>query len=82
MFTTDNDMNISNYTSDEFNRLVRDLKASPTNEKTVYCQSYLLKNAVVLPLFEETTIYAVHKDVSGIYFSGDSSNMYFYKAQK
>ena len=82
MFTTDNDMNISNYTSDEFNRLVRDLKSSPTNEKTVYCQSYLLKNAVVLPLFEETTIYAVHKDVSGIYFSGDSSNMYFYKAQK
>ncbi len=82
MFTTDNEMNISNYDSDEFNRLVNDLKASWTNEKTVYCQSYLLKNAVVLPLFEETTIYAVHKDVSGIYFSGDSSNMYFYKAQK
>lgn len=82
MFTTDNDMNISNYNSDEFNRLVNDLKASPTNEKTVYCQSYLLKNAVVLPLFEETTTYAVHKDSSGIYFSGDSSNMYFYKAQK
>ncbi len=82
MFTTDNEMNISNYNSDEFNRLVNDLKTSPTNDKTVYCQSYLLKNAVVLPLFEETTIYAVHKDASGIYFSGDSSNMYFYKAQK
>ncbi len=82
MFTTDNEMNISNYNSDEFNRLVRDLKNSPNNEKTVYCQSYLLKNAVVLPLFEEATIYAVHKDASGIYFSGESSNMYFYKAQK
>ena len=82
MFTTDNDMNISNYDSDEFNRLANDLKASPTNEKTVYCQSYLLKNAVVLPLFEETTTYAVHKDASGIYFSGDSNNLYFYKAQK
>lgn len=82
MFTTDNDLNVSNYDSDEFNRLVNDLKVSPTNEKTVYCQSYLLKNAVVLPLFEEATTYAVHKDSSGIYFSGDSSNMYFYKAQK
>lgn len=82
IFTTDNEMNVSNYNSDEFNRLVRDLQNSPSNEKTVYCQSYLLKNAVVLPLFEETTTYAVHKDTSGIYFSGDSSNMYFYKAQK
>ncbi|MBQ5677432.1 MAG: peptide ABC transporter substrate-binding protein [Clostridia bacterium] len=82
MFTTDNEMNISNYSSDEFNRLVNDLKSEPTNEKVVYCQSYLLKNAVVLPLYEETTTYAVHKDASGIYFSGDSSNMYFYKAQK
>ena len=82
MFTTDNEMNVSNYNSDEFNRLVGDLKNSPNNEKTVYCQSYLLKNAVVLPLFEETTTYAVNKDTSGIYFAGDRSNMYFYKAQK
>ncbi|MBR5191110.1 MAG: peptide ABC transporter substrate-binding protein [Clostridia bacterium] len=82
MFTTDNDLNISNYKSDEFDRLVKDLRVSPTNEKAVYCQSYLLKNAVVLPLYTETTTYAVHKDASGIYFSGNSSNMYFYKAQK
>ena len=82
MFTTDNEKNIMNYKSDEFNRLVKDLKNSPNNEKIVYCQSYLLKNAVVLPLFEETTTYAVNKDASGIYFAGDSSNMYFYKAQK
>lgn len=82
MFTTDNDLNISNYKSDEFDRLVKDLRVSPTNEKAVYCQSYLLKNAVVLPLYTETTTYAVHKDAFGIYFSGNSSNMYFYKAQK
>lgn len=82
MFTTDNELNVMNYSSDEFNRLVNELKVSPNNEKAVYCQSYLLKNAIVLPLFEETTTYAVHKDTSGIYFSGDSSNMYFYKAQK
>lgn len=82
MFTTDNDLNISNYKSDEFDRLVNDLSVSPTNEKAVYCQSYLLKNAVVLPLHTETTTYAVHKGVSGIYFSGDSENLYFYKGQK
>ncbi len=82
MFTTNNENNIMNYSSNEFDRLVKDLQVSPTNEKAVYCQSYLLKNAVILPLYEETTTYAVHKDASGIYFSGNSSNLYFYKAQK
>ena len=82
IFTTDNESNIINYSSNEFDRLVNDLKISPSNEKIVYCQSYLLKNAIVLPLYEETTTYAVHKDVTGIYFSGSSSNLYFYKAQK
>lgn len=82
MFTTDNEMNIMNYKSDEFDRLVNELKLSPNNEKAVYCQSYLLKNAVVLPLYTETTTYAVHKEVSGIYFSGNSENLYFYKGQK
>ena len=82
MFTTDNELNVSSYKSDEFDRLVKDLKNSPNNEKTVYCQSYLLKNAVVLPLYAETTIFAVHEDVSGVYFSGNSSNLYFYKAEK
>ena len=82
IFTTGNEMNIMNYQSEEFDRLVNDLKISPTNEKVTYCQSYLLKNTVVLPLFEETTTYAAHKDVSGVYFSGDSENVYFYKGQK
>ena len=82
IFTTDNEKNVMNYTSDEFDRLVNDLKVSPTSEKAIYCQSYLLKNAVMLPLYEETTTYAVHRDVSGIYFSGDSENLYFYKGQK
>lgn len=82
MFTTDNESNIMNYNSAEFDRLVSDLKISSNNEKAVYCQSYLLKNAVVLPIYAETTTYAVNKDVFDIYFSGDSGNLYFYKAQK
>ena len=82
IFTTDNEKNVMNYSSAEFDRLVKDLKVSPTNDKAVYCQSYLLKNAVILPLFEETTIYATHKNISGIYFSGDSENLYFHKGQK
>ncbi len=82
VFATGNEFNVLNYSSDEYDRIVEDYKSSPSNEKAVYCQSYLLKNAVVLPLYTDTTTYAVNKDATGIYFSGDSSNLYFYKGQK
>ncbi len=82
MFTSDNENNIMNYSSAEFDRLVNDLKLSYTNDKAVYAQSYLLKNAVILPLYAETTTYALQKDASGIYFSNDSSNLYFYNGRK
>lgn len=82
MFTTDSKENIFGYQSKEFDRLVKELKESPTNENIVYCQSYLLKNAVMLPLYAETTIFAVNKDVGGIYFSGNTANLYFYKGLK
>lgn len=70
------------YSSDEYKRLVSELKASPDSRKAVYCQSYLLKNAVLLPLAYENSSFAVAKDVGGIYFYGDSANVYFYKGQK
>lgn len=82
MLTTNNEANVMNYSSAEFDRLVEELVTSSTGEKVAYCESYLLKNAIVLPLYTETTTYAVHKDSTGIYFSGDSSNIYFYKGQK
>lgn len=82
MFTSENDYNISGYSSDEYDRIVKELKINPTAEKAVYAQSYLLKNAVVLPLFSENTVFAMAKNVNGIYFAGDSSNIYFYKGQK
>jgi hypothetical protein len=53
-----------------------------TKEKAIYCESYLLKNAVVLPLSYENTIFAVAKGTTGVYSAGDSSNIYFYKGQK
>ncbi len=82
MFTTDSAYNVLNYSSAEFDRIVEDLKINPDTEKTAYAQSYLLKNAVLLPISTESSVFAVAKDVSGIYFSGDRANIYFYKGQK
>ena len=82
MFTTDSDYNVLNYNSAEYDRIVEDLKVNPTTEKAVYAQSYLLKNAVLLPICTENSVFAVAKDVSGVFFVGDRANIYFYKGQK
>lgn len=80
VFTTGE--NVFSYSSDEYNRVWNDVKNNPTNDKINYAQSYLLKNAVVLPLVSEDTVFAVAKGTSGIYFCGNRANVYFYKGQK
>lgn len=80
IFTTGE--NAFGYSSDEYNRIWNDLGNNPTNDKINYAQSYLLKNAVVLPLVSEDTVFAVAKGTSGIYFCGNRANVYFYKGQK
>lgn len=82
IFTTDNEYNVLNYTSAEYDRIVEDLKANPTVEKATYAQSYLLKNAVLLPIVTENSVFAVAEDVNGVFFVGDRANIYFYKGQK
>ena len=82
MFTKDSSYNVLNYNSAEYDRIIKDLKANPTAEKAAYAESYLLKNAVLLPISTENSVFAFAKDVNGIYFAGDSSNIYFYKGQK
>ncbi|MBQ4573519.1 MAG: peptide ABC transporter substrate-binding protein [Clostridia bacterium] len=82
MFKTGNENNASGYSSEEYDRIVDDLSMTSTKEKALYCESYLLKNAVVLPLTYENTIFAVAKGTTGVYSAGDSSNIYFYKGQK
>lgn len=82
MFASDSEENFFGYSSDEYDRIFEELKLSPDEEKSLDCQSYLMKNAVVLPLFEKTTVFALAEGVSGIYFSSATSNLYFYKGQK
>ncbi len=80
VFTTGE--NVFGYSSDEYNRIWNDLGNNPTNDKINYAQSYLLKNAVVLPLVSEDTVFAVAKGTTGIYFCDNRANVYFYKGQK
>ncbi len=82
MFTTDNQSNVIAYSSKEYDRNVEKLRSNPTKANSTYCESYLLKNAVVLPIQYENTVFAVAKGSSGVYFAGNSSNIYFYKGQK
>lgn len=82
MFKADNKANVFGYSSEEYDRIYSEFKLSPTAEKATDCQTYLLKNAVVMPISGDSTVFAMAKDADGIYFAGDISNIYFYKGQK
>lgn len=82
IFRTGNENNISGYSSEEYDRAFDALSMNSAKEKAAYCESYLLKNAVVLPIEYQNTVFAVAKGASGVYSAGDSSNIYFYKGQK
>lgn len=82
IFKTGNEKNVLGYSSEEYDRIVDDLSMTSSKDKAVYCESYLLKNAVVMPLSYENTVFAVAKGTTGVYSAGDSSNIYFYKGQK
>ena len=82
LFTSESSGNVSRYSSNEYDRLWNELKNNETPENTLLCESYLLKNAIVLPVEFENTVFAMAKGTSGIYFCGDSANLYFYKGQK
>lgn len=81
MFKSDSDTNILRYASEEYDRIYNDFKCSPSEVKATECQTYLLKNAVVMPVADENSVFVVAKDVSGIYCAFDSANIYFYKGQ-
>ena len=81
MFESNNNMNVFRYTSEEYDRMYGDFKYSPSEAKAIECQTYLLKNAVIMPIYNESTVFAMAKDVSGVYCALDSANIYFYKGQ-
>ena len=82
LFENGNSGNAFGYSSQEYNRILATAKSNPTVENICYCESYLLKNAIVLPICTKNTIFALAKDTSGVYFCGDRANTYFYKGQK
>ena len=82
MFKSGNSNNVSRYASEEYDRVYDEFRLSPTKEGAVYCQSYLLNNAVVMPISNVSSAFVAAKDVSGVYFAVDSSNIYFHKGKK
>lgn len=82
IFMSDNENNVFGYSSEEYDRMMADLKKNSTEEKAIACESHLLKNAVAVPVYYKNTVFAVAKGTTGVYSAGDSANIYFYKGQK
>lgn len=82
MFSSDTELNVFGYASEEFDKLTETLEKTPDSKTISLCQSHLLKNAVLLPLYTQETVFAVAKDTENVYFCVDSTNVYFYKGLK
>lgn len=82
IFSSDNQDNMFGYASEEYDRMIAVLRKNSTKEKVASCESHLLKNAVVVPVNYKNTIFAVAKNTSGVYSTGNSANIYFCKGQK
>ncbi len=82
IFASGSNNNVSRYVSEEYDRIYNEFRLSPTKDGALYCQTYLLKNAVVTPIYNRDSAFVVAKDVSGVYFAVDSSNIYFHKGLK
>lgn len=81
-FTSASLGNYTGYSSEEYDRIFADLTESPTQENLAYTQSFLIENAVVIPIYFEPQYFVCSKDVSGIYFVYDASNIYFCEGRK
>lgn len=82
MFSSMSEFNAFGYSSEQFDELAKALEKNPDLKTISLCQSHLLKNSVILPLYTETTVFAVAKDTEGVYFCVDTANVYFYKGLK
>lgn len=82
VFASDSKDNFIGYSSEEYDRILADLTASPTQENLSYAQSFLIENAIVTPLYFDSRYFVCAEGVSGIYFVQDTSNVYFRNGRK
>lgn len=82
VFTSDSNLNFSGYKSEEYNRIFDNLTENPTQENLTYAQSFLIENAIVIPLQFSSKYFVCAENVNGIYFVYDASNIYFGKGRK
>lgn len=82
VFTSGSNMNFTGYKSEEYDRIFADLTENPTQENLTYVQSFLIENAIVIPIQFDSRYFVCGDDVSGIYFVYDTSNIYFGKGRK
>lgn len=82
VFTSGSNLNFAGYKSEEYDRIFADLTENPTLENLNYAQSFLIENAIVIPIQFDSRYFVCGDDVSGIYFVYDASNIYFVKGRK
>ena len=85
-FMTDASDNVAGYADEEFDRIVTQATEAATVDETVRlflkAEDLLLSEAVVVPLYFETTYFAMAKGVLGVEYSPYSGKLLFQNASK
>ncbi len=82
VFRSESEDNIFGLESEDYDKLYDKMSESVNNKKVTTAENYLTQNAIVLPLYYESTCFASAESVEGIYFVGNMSNVYFGKGMK
>lgn len=79
-FTSYHKDNIANYASEKYDELVSDIKLASgidnTESATRKAEQYLIKSAVIVPLYDNQIYYGLDKGVSGVIFSLSGDVLY------
>ena len=79
-FTSSHKDNIANYASEKYDELVSDIKLASgidnTESATRKAEQYLIKSAVIVPLYDNQIYYGLDKGVSGVIFSLSGDVLY------
>ncbi|MCR4594494.1 MAG: peptide ABC transporter substrate-binding protein [Clostridiales bacterium] len=82
VFSSNSQDNCFGLKSNEYDRIFAGMNEKTDMNTVSKAQNYLVQNAIVIPLYYDSTCFVLAKNVEGIYFVGNRSNVYYAEGMK
>ncbi|MBE6836204.1 MAG: peptide ABC transporter substrate-binding protein [Ruminococcaceae bacterium] len=81
-FSSQSGKNIFNFKDEKYDALINEAVESSEVKDLLKCENYLLKNAVIYPVFNQNSYFVTAGDTKGIYFYSNEHNVFFISAER